>query len=227
MRGRLERARQTGVAVLLCGLTGIALAEHPAIAKIRALYAQSQQLDTTVESNLVRMVRTYPAVGDQSTTVRFFGGEEWDEANEAAYAAYQADPYARTGAIVLRKVEVDYNMAASVQCRVEYLFDPLSQQLVFCYTRSQGYECGETRLYFDKERLVRLRSGVADSLCVDSPAARKAATVARDSGFAAAENRQAEQCVARAREYRRAFEDLIILEKLEKGLDLPVKRQAQ
>ncbi len=126
------------------------------IENIRALYKTARELACENEDacggtvHRLRMATTLPAIGLQVTDVRFYHAS-WQ-------AAPERDPYLMDHA--LKMVAVTYNVAGSVSCRIEYLYDEKGEPVFYYWQEKSGYGekpvVSEKRYYFHNGKLIRV-----------------------------------------------------------------------
>jgi hypothetical protein len=86
----------------------------------------------------------YAAIGEQTKKFKFwFSSEQSDPEN---------DPYEMN--YTLAKVEISFNISASLLISLEYLYDSAGH-LLFFYEKIDGYESSEKRLYFNNNKLIK------------------------------------------------------------------------
>lgn len=128
-----------------------------------------------------------PAVGLQTTKIRFIYTSE--------QASPEKDPYLLTRKLHL--VRVTYNVAASAQFHMEYLFDDRERPIFYFEQEKREDSIKEKRLYFGKGVLIRI---------IDSGRSPGAALISTE------DHREARSIVRRAEEYLRFFRNLVRIE---------------
>lgn len=126
------------------------------IEKIRTLYKAAQELACEDDEECggtvhrLRMATTLAAIGLQVTDVRFYH-TSWQ-------AAPERDPYLMDHSLKL--VAVNYNIAGSVTCRIEYLYDEKGEPVFYYWQEKSGYGekpvVSEKRYYFQNGKLIRV-----------------------------------------------------------------------
>jgi hypothetical protein len=170
------------------------------IDSIRALYHEALKLENSGDNSFrheITLNTNYPAIGLQTTVIRF------------VYLCGQVnpekDPYllSRT----LKKTVVKYNIAASVNYTIEYLFDE-SERPVFYYWREEAQDrVSEKRYYLHGGSLIRVIAEYHDTK--GNPV-----NYAKGGGFSVEEKTSAEAAVKRALSYRALFRQIITAETL-------------
>ncbi len=118
-------------------------AQEDAVKKIREKYNRVNSDEYFYDTLCART--TLAAIGEQMTGARFF------------YSAWQSNPETApyTMSYRLEKVEVAYNIAASMNYQIEYLFDDTEKLIFYFYKASGMWDNQEIRYYFDKEKLIK------------------------------------------------------------------------
>jgi hypothetical protein len=150
--------------------------------------------------NLTTLV---PGIGYQNTNILFYY-EFFQE--EETIEVYES----------LAKITIDYNIAASAMFYIEYLFDE-KEQLIFHYYRAGGYECGERRHYFDKEKLIKAKSNPLVEDCVDSEFTTEYEYYERMENFTEEDLENGQKIMKKAKEYKKMFEHIVEIEQLDKS----------
>ncbi len=150
------------------------------IEKIRALYKSARELACEDEDecggtvHLLRMATTLPAIGLQVTDVRFYH-TSWQ-------AAPERDPYLMDSA--LKMVAVTYNVAGSVSCRIEYLYDEKGEPVFYYWQEKSGHGgepvVSEKRYYFQNGKLIQLIVNLKDDNGADRAGTRSSNFQAKD-----------------------------------------------
>lgn len=118
------------------------------IDKIKDLYDQAKQLEMDGEKQFYHEVTIntmQAAIGLQTTKIRFI------------YKSWQADPKKDPYLLnhQLLKVIVRYNISASVDYLIEYLYDKKGN-LVFYFWQEKTSEIQEKRYYFENQKLIQV-----------------------------------------------------------------------
>ncbi|MBN2497677.1 MAG: hypothetical protein JXR96_23995 [Deltaproteobacteria bacterium] len=164
---------------------------------IKQRYDQASQLEKEPGAqHLVSFHTMLPAVGLQETQVRFvFISEQ---------AHPERDPYELKHELV--KVGVQYNVAASAQFRIEYLYDSRGE-LVFFFEEEESAEGSRaSRIYYRAGKPFRR---IQDSRSGDGKPSREVT-----EKLTPGQRRKAKEALARARQYREHFRQLLALEQL-------------
>ncbi|HQO02900.1 MAG TPA: hypothetical protein PLI62_11560 [Spirochaetota bacterium] len=181
---------------LTVAITGATAAtENPDITRIRALYEDARKKDCGDDCEhynyTVTLNSILPATGPQTKNIKF--------TLTAEQANPREDPYLFRRH--LHKVTVSWNISASAQYTVEYLYDE-KERPVFFFHKEEGVGGGsEKRMYFAGNRLIRF-----DTVSLPDPG-NKGRSI-RDSGFNENEIREARTILHRALRYRKLFRTL-------------------
>jgi len=184
-----------GIAFLLCDN----VSADQRIDKIRELYQSIQELDCGESCAHFKHKIVYhtmmPAIGLQTTIVQFF--------YYSGQLDPETDPYLLTHE--LKKVKVTYNIAASVDYTIEYLYDE-HDDLVFYYWKEEtAVEQGEKRFYFHNNKLIKV---IMDYRTWEGDSIKYTDT----SHFKAEDRKTAESLIQKALDYKKLFEMLITVE---------------
>ncbi|MBN1185024.1 MAG: hypothetical protein JXB49_22250 [Bacteroidales bacterium] len=160
-----------------------------------------QQEDYNVKTRL-EYSRIIPALGTCITTVDFYGTESLSE-EEGTY------PWKYDGERTLMFVSVIIECihASSGSMEMEYLFDPESQILLFCYVRDYGYE-KEYRYYFTDKKLIKY---IEKSIYPDDNTLK----TEKQDHFSVEEIESSKKIIRNSVEYLNLFDTLYSFEKLE------------
>lgn len=120
--------------------------------KIRDRYAEIQKWisDEFLTPAVVTTSVNRPAIGPQNTTINFY----W---NNMSSESYEGDGEDYVVNRVLYFVTVEYNIAASVNYHIEYLYNDKAE-LIFCfYQEATSYDTKfiEIRYYYDCSKLIK------------------------------------------------------------------------
>ncbi len=144
-----------------------------------------------------------PGIGFQHTTMRFY---------------YEFLQDGETGEILespLIKLTFDYMIAASVHLYGEYLFDE-GEHVIFYYHRAEGYECGEERVYFEEEKLIKVKTNPLGEECIESDAGYIYPAYEKAEDFSAEDHAKAKKIVKKAHTYVSFFDEMQAIEQLDK-----------
>ena len=182
------------LAVLMISTGSIYAAYNNHIERIKTLYNEAGSLEKDSDSyHEVIMKSILPAVGLSKTCVRFVFSSRQTDA--------ERDPYAM--GYSLKKVIVEYNIAARENHHLEYLFSN-SGKLLFGYHRTESAEGkSEKRFYFQNKRLIRL-----------IVSEKKDVNRITDRGFKKADRKIASEMLKKAASYESFFKSLIKLEQV-------------
>ncbi|MBN1646950.1 MAG: hypothetical protein JW874_02855 [Spirochaetales bacterium] len=189
------------IVTMLLFLCSMLYAENPHILYIRKLYGDI----------MASMKNEYPKISYELITDQIYGGiGEMHTHIQFYHTLIQQDedyyePYNRGVEPLLLFVTVDYNIAAGSEEHVEYLYDPETGVLLFCYkTSSTGNNTDKQRWYFLKDALIRIKKD-----CVDEK-------FLKEANFTNDETVEADTVMAKAAEYRDTFTRIYYLDRIEK-----------
>ena len=176
--------------------------------RIEEIRERSTFISESIENDelLIHMMnlRTLvPGIGFQNTNILFY------------YEFLQDDETNEVLEPPLVKITIDYMIAASVGIYIEYLFDA-KEKLIFHYYRAEGYECGERRYYFDKEKLIKIKSNPLEEECVDSDLTIEYEYYERSGNFSNNDLKEADRIVKKAHGYKEMFDHIVEIEQLDK-----------
>ncbi len=121
-------------------------AQESALKKIKDLYYKANA--DNYQSHMVSLNTMRAAIGLQTTKINFYYESEQANPDESSY---KLDYH-------LVKIVVSYNVAASMDYRIEYLFDE-NENLVFYFRKAEGmWENSTLRYYLDKNELIKVDS---------------------------------------------------------------------
>ena len=172
------------------------------IPHIRELYKRALEMEQAPEvsdhSHEVTFNTVLPAVGLQTTRIRFL------------YTARQVDPRRDPYLLDFRllKVTVTYNIAASINTTLEYLYDEKERPVFFSrQVKSAMPEADEMRLYFHDGTLfmAKIRKPGDDGRIISYSRSMRFSDLDKKAGVAA---------LKKARGYHHHFKLLVELEKL-------------
>jgi hypothetical protein len=136
------------------------------VKKIRQTYIEyNKQLAESEKEGLdfypprftINNVQNRPALGPVTISITYF----YDEHSNAEEAEGYAD---LKNWVILRKVIYTEGMPSYTEYK-ETLFDEKGN-LLFHYIKSTGYECGEKRFYFNKDKLIKIKvNPITDEQC--------------------------------------------------------------
>jgi len=173
------------------------------ISHIRELYRQANKLECEVgcehSQHRIQLNTMLPAIGLQTTTIRFiFTSNQKDP---------EQDPYWLTH--TLHKVLVTYNIAASVNYTIEYLYDTKEEPVFYFWQEkiNAGTEKQEKRYYFHKSKLIK---AILDCKTDSGDPLNYSMT----KRFKAEDVSQAKFLIKKSHEYRKLFKTLLKAEQL-------------
>jgi len=177
-------------------ITGAAAAaENPDITRIRALYAEAQKKECGSgcehHNYNITLNTMMPATGMQTKKIRFTLSAEQANPREDPYLFLRR----------LHKVTVSWNISASAQYTVEYLYDEKERPVFFFHREAAVGGNSEKRFYFTGNRLIRVDA-------IPGPAPESRARYIRERGFSDNEVREARAILHRAVRYRKLFRTL-------------------
>jgi len=169
------------------------------VERIRILYEKAREMEKGESgTHSVTLNTVLPAIGLQTTTVRFV--------YESRQVDPRRDPYLLERRLV--KTVVRYNIAASVEYTIEYLYDE-KERLVFHFRqeRSRTPEPDEKRFYFREGKLLRVDVRHNDGRSREVKGAGKSALSRRD-------REEGNEVYSKGAAYLRHFRTLVELEKM-------------
>jgi hypothetical protein len=181
---------------LTVAIAGAALAaDNPDIARIRALYEDARKKECgagCVHHNYtVTLNSILPATGPQTKKIKF--------TLSAGQVNPREDPYLFRRR--LHKVTVSWNISASAQYTVEYLYDEKERPVFFYHRDAATGGSSEKRFYFTGNRLIHVDM-------TTGPDAGSNRRYVRERGFKDHEIREARTIIHRAVRYRKLFRTL-------------------
>ncbi len=121
-------------------------AQESALKKIKDLYYKANT--DNYQTHKLSMNTMQAAVGLQTTETVFFYNS-WQSNPEES-------PYKLNYKLV--KIEVSYNISASMDYKIEYLLDE-NEKLVFYFKKAEGmWENSSLRYYYNKDKLIKVIS---------------------------------------------------------------------
>jgi hypothetical protein len=170
-------------------------AQEDEIAKIRDRYNNIKEMEEyDFMSHEITLNYMLPAVGLKTKTIKFF--YEGEQVNP------EIDPYDFN--YTLAKAVISWNISASNQYTVEYLFNT-NEQLIFCYHKGEGmFDNHEYRYYFKDLKLIKciVKSTNEDGTEIN---------YTKTKGFGKEDFSAAEHYKANAEKYLKTFKDLNLL----------------
>ena len=150
--------------LLLFLIIGSAFAQPLDIMKIRELYSEAQtQIKEQQDGDLpldfyhLMIEQNLPGIGPQTMDLKFYFYLSYDENEESGEGDYSQKVYL---------VQRSYNVAASLNIYEEFLF--YDDGICFFFRKTEGYECGEERFYFDEnQKILKLKLNPANN-CADA-----------------------------------------------------------
>jgi hypothetical protein len=209
----MRRAFRPVIGLLLAGAVSLFAGDkgaggNPAIQSIRARYQEVMNEVQEGRSFFLKLTdsKVVPVIGQQTTEIKMYYVDTNRQGEEGSFQP------------VLQFVTVDFSVAASENDHLEYLFGS-NGRLLFHLIRVAGYDCRETRLYFDAGKLVRLSAQPVspDSGGCLGEALPPESNRTRDKGFSAGELAFAKSESAVADRYRRMFGEMIAMSDSSKG----------
>jgi hypothetical protein len=172
-----------------------AATENPDIARIRKLYEDARKKECGAGCEhynyTVTLNSILPATGPQTKKIQF--------TLTAEQASPREDPYLFRRN--LHKVTVSWNISASAQYTVEYLYDEKERPVFFFHREAATGGSSEKRFYFTGNRLIRVDM-------TTGPDAGSNGRYVRERGFKENEIREARTIIHRAVRYRKLFRTL-------------------
>lgn len=134
-------------------MLGLAFAQTAKIEAIRNRYSEFMQMydDGFLTPVTISLSVNRPAIGPQMTEALFYWNDMMSESYEAVNDAGDVDYVIRRE---LYLIKTSYNIAASVQTTIEYLYDSTGAP-VFCFFAERSEIITEIRFYFDKDQLIK------------------------------------------------------------------------
>lgn len=182
-------------------------AQQEAIQNIKEQYYAVKENIKTAESENIGHVHTVetstmvPGVGLQNTVIKFF----YDSREHPDCEAYYLD--------ILRLVSIEYQIAASMNYYMEYLFST-NEVLMFQYTKAEGMEAYEERYYFDKDTLIKLKIA---PLKTEATTGATQEVKDKSNNFSAEEEAAGSLLQKNAQRYKELFYRIVAADNLEKG----------
>ena len=172
-------------------------AQESAFTKIKELYYKANP--DNYQTHNLNMHTNQAAIGLQNTNVVFY------------YDSWQAKPeeshYKLEYHVV--KVEVSYNVSASMDYKIEYLFDE-NKNLIFYYKKVEGmWENLSLRYYLDKNKLIKVVS-------ISTDENGKSEDYSDTKKFNQSDVNFAKEYILKSKEYLSFFNEMIKIEKLDK-----------
>ncbi|OQY02748.1 MAG: hypothetical protein B6I20_06560 [Bacteroidetes bacterium 4572_117] len=174
-----------------------ATSQQNALKSIKNLYYKANA--DNYQSHTVKMNTMQAAIGLQTTDVVFY------------YDSWQIDPDESSYKLAYRvvKIEVSYNIAASANYKIEYLLND-DENLVFYFKKVEGaYENLSLRYYLDKNKLIKaISKNIAEN--------GKSEEYSDMKNFKQADIDFAKQYIQKSKKYIAFFNEMIILESIDK-----------
>ncbi len=172
-------------------------AQETALKKIKERYYQVNA--DNYQTHIVELNTMQAAIGLQTTQLVFYYYSWQTDAEESAYELdYQ-----------LVKIEVSYNIAASMDYKIEYLFDD-NEELIFYLKKVAGeWENSALRYYLDKNKLIKVISKGTNE-------EGKTIDYTSIKNFKQDDINSIKLCILNSTNYLNFFNELIKVEKLDK-----------
>jgi hypothetical protein len=150
----MKNLRSIQLLLILIFLNASQLLGQNKIEEIRKTYntISSQIENKELAYHEMILNEVIPGTGEKTTHIKFYYKEMYNEDGNSSHS--------------LSKVIVTYNVAASIDFYLEYVFNQ-NQKLIFHYSKATGYECIESRYYFSNEDLIKMVSQNPKSGCID------------------------------------------------------------
>lgn len=183
--------------LLFLSQLNIIIAQENTLKKIKDLYYKANT--DNYQTHKLNMNTIQAAIGLQSTDIIFF------------YDSWQSDPEESPYKLDYRvvKIEVSYNIAASMDYKIEYLFDE-NENLVFYFRKAVGmWENSSLRYYLEKNKLIKIISKNINENGENEDYTNSKKFKKSDIDFA-------KQYIQKSKKYLAFFNEMIMIEKLDK-----------
>lgn len=148
------------------------------------------------------------AIGPQKTTIKFYYTQPYDSLVEKDETTEILDVYKPPV-----KVLVEYNIAASQNVKIKYYSNENGELICCHYITLGGYTNGENYFYFENGKPKKIKF-----VCMDSQlkVLEQYKNYEKDSDFTKEELKDCMQVVKKWSDYKKMFDQLIYIEKLDK-----------
>ncbi len=170
------------------------------IKKIRSIYNEVKQFEEGIGNEHfhhdIILNTMHSVIGLQTTKIRFiYDSMQVDPEEDPYHLSHQ-----------LRKVIVRYNISASANYLIEYLFDE-KQNLIFYFWQEKTMETNETRCYFYKKRLIRVIKDYKNDQ-------GKSVKSTAKKNFKKNDLQDARSILKKANKYKKMFRQILSIEQL-------------
>jgi hypothetical protein len=156
----------------------------------------------------INLVTNRRAIGPQTTTIKFYYEQPGDSLVEKDGSSDFLDIYKPPV-----KVKVDFNIAASQNITIEYYYNE-EGKLVYYHLLTKGeYRNGEGNYYFENDKPVKIKF---TPLNEEKEVLEKFQSFEKDSEFTRQDILNVKKILNKADDYKKMFDQLIYIEKLDK-----------
>jgi hypothetical protein len=148
------------------------------------------------------------AIGLQITTVKFYYEQPRDSLVENDKQSDFLDIYKPPV-----KIKVEYNIAASQNITIEYYYNEAGKLVYYHFLTKGDYRCGEGNYYFRNDKPVKIKFQPLDE---GKEVLEKFQSIEKDSEFTGQDIITIKKILNKADDYRKMFDRLIYIEKLDK-----------
>lgn len=121
--------------------------------------------------------------------------------------------YDMQGEVVLLKASVSYNIAASAEFTITYVFSEKGN-LIYYHYKEIGYRCYEKEMYFHNEKLIKVKQRPIEENCLGALDEHKTA-YEKTSGFSKEDVSEASDALKKAEKYKESFNYLFEINTME------------
>ena len=172
-------------------------AQEEAVKEIKTRYYEVNEDNFYIHSLTFNSMKA--AIGMQTTDVKYYFFS-WQKDPET-------DPYLLDYSIA--KIEITYNISASMNYTIEYLFDE-NENLIFYFYKAEGmWENEESRYYLEKDNLIKCTVNKT----IETGEEQK---YTKTKKFSTKENETVKKAISKAKKYIKSFYLMLEIEEIDK-----------